>query len=46
MKISSHRSYNLQNEKGSKLKSTSSMHKYVEKAIKAREESKLARTKV
>lgn len=46
MKISSHRSYNLQQEKGTKIKSTSSMHKYLDKAIKMREDSKINRTKI
>lgn len=48
MKISSHRSYNLQNDKASKMKSNSSVHKYLDKAIKMREQgsSKLNRNKV
>lgn len=45
VKINSHRSYNMQQEKGAKIKSNSSMSKYLDKVPKLKQLSKLNKNK-
>lgn len=43
VKISSHRSYNLQSDKAVKIKSNSSMNKYLDKVARIKEEGRATR---
>ncbi len=46
VKISSHRSYNLQSDKAAKIKSNSSMNKYLDKVARIKEEGRVTREEV